>query len=254
MNVKYIDLSIPLESNLSEPESVEVEFINHREGAEILTKTSGVSPDSFPNGLGVNFERIKMTSHSGTHVDAPLHYGPYCNEKKARSIDKMPLDWFYGTSLVLDCRGNNTSCSVTLEEVKQALFYQQLDISQKDIVLLSTGADSLWGTPEYFTDFRGVDPSVCEWLIDLGVRVIGVDTFGFDLPFHKMLHAFEETQDPGVLWPCHMLGRKNEYCQIERLANLTSLPKNKKFSISCFPISLKNCGAAPARVIAMVEG
>lgn len=254
MNVKYIDLSIPLEPNLSEPESVEIEFINHREGAEILTKTSGVSPDSFPKGLGVNLERIKMTSHSGTHIDAPLHYGPYCAEKKARSIDQMPLDWFCGTSLVLDCKGNSTSCSITLQEVKQALCDQQLDISQKDIVLLSTGADSLWGTPEYFTDFRGVDASVCEWLIDLGVRVIGVDTFGFDLPFHKMLKAFKKTQDPGVLWPCHMLGRKNEYCQIERLANLTSLPKNKKFSVSCFPINLKDCGAAPARVVAMVEG
>lgn len=253
MKVRYIDLSIPLEPSLSEPESVDFEFIDHRKGAQILTKNSGVSPDSFPEGLGVNFERIKMTSHSGTHVDAPLHYGPYCQGERSRSIDEMPLEWFYGEALVLDCKENISSSHVTLDEVQKALHNQCLEIAEKDIVFLHTGADSLWGTPEYFTHFRGISVSVCEWLISLGVLVIGVDTFGFDLPFHKMLDEFQKTQDPSVLWPCHMLGRNNEYCQIERLSNLAALPKNKKFRVSCFPIKLTKCGAAPARVVAMID-
>ncbi|WP_316355589.1 cyclase family protein [Candidatus Neptunichlamydia sp. REUL1] len=250
--MSYVDLSIPLEPNLSEPESVEIDSVTHREGAEILTKNSAVSPDSFPDGLGLNLERIKITSHSGTHIDAPFHYGPYCNNKKSRSIDQIPLSWFHGVALVLDCSTHASSCSLTLEEAKQALSNQELEIEKEDIVLLFTGADALWGTPEYFTDFRGIDLSVCKWLVDLGVRVIGVDTFGFDLPFHKMLSAYEKTQNSGVLWPCHMFGRESEYCQIERLTNLASLPKRRKFEISCFPIKLKNCGAAPARVVATI--
>ena len=253
MKPMLIDLSLPLEYSESEPEPVEIEFVTHREGAQLLTKISGISPDSFPDGLAVNLERIRLTSHSGTHVDAPLHYGPVSENKNARSIDEMPLDWFFGIGVMLDCQLENSDIPVQLEEIRKAMESQGLNIEPGDIVLIHTGADKLWGKLEYFTNFRGISLEATEKLLDWGVRVIGVDSFGFDAPFHKMTGKYKTTDDQSSLWPCHMLGRKREYCQIERLTNLALLPKNKKFIISCFPIKLKGCGAGPSRVVAIID-
>lgn len=251
MSWHLVDLSVPLESTISEPEPISIELVDHRQGAFLLTQGSGLHADSFPDGLGLSLERIRLTSHSGTHVDAPLHYGPTSEGGKARSIDEMPLEWFFGKGIALDCRTNDAG-PVTCEEIKNALDRQKLKLEAGDIVFINTGADSLWGTSEYFTDFRGVSVEATEWLIDCSIKVIGVDSFGFDPPFQKMILAYQQTGDQEALWPCHMLGRKREYCQIERLANLSLLPVDRKFLVSCFPLKLKGCGASPARVVALL--
>ncbi len=251
MKWHLVDLTVPLEPTPSEPEPIQIEHIDHRQGAVLLTQGSGVSADSFPEGLGLNLERIQLTSHSGTHVDAPIHYGPLTQGKKARSIDELPLEWFFGPGVVLDCRKENAGC-VTSEEIKSALDSQALSLEAGDIVFIHTGADTLWGAPEYFTNFRGIGVDATKWLIEQEIKVIGVDSFGFDPPFHQMIRAYQETGDQKALWPSHMFGRKQEYCQIERLANLSLLPTDKKFLVSCFPIHLKGCGAGPARVVALL--
>lgn len=252
MKWRLVDLSLCLEPSLSEPEPVAIETVSHKEGAALLTKGSGVDPESFPGGMALSLERIRLTSHSGTHVDAPLHYGPTCMNKPARSIDEIPLDWFFGQSLVLDCSEQASTECVSLTEIQQALSHQKLAIDPHDIVLINTKASRLWGSSEYFTSFRGMSLEATNWLLDQGVRVIGIDSFGFDAPFKTMIRSHLDTGDQSALWPCHMLGREREYCQIERLTNLEALPKHAKFLTSCFPIKLKGCGAGPARVVAMI--
>ena len=253
MKYRFVDLSLPIEASISEPEPVKIERIDHREGAFLLTQGSGLHADHFPDGLGLSLERIELTSHSGTHVDAPVHYGPLSEGKKARSIDEMPLEWFFGPAMVLDCQSEASSEVVACSDLKYAAFKQGLALEAGDLVFIHTGADSLWGTPEYFTSFRGMSVSAVEWLLDQGIRVIGVDSFGFDAPFARMIEAYKREKDERALWPCHVLGRSREYCQIERLANLSALPKHKKFLASCFPIKLKGCGAGPSRVVALLE-
>ncbi len=251
MKWQLVDLSLHLEPSLSEPEPVAIQTVSHKEGASLLTQGSGINPDNFPDGLGLSLERICLTSHSGTHVDAPSHYGPTCMNQRARAIDEMPLEWFFGPSVVLDC-SQNKHTTVSLEEIKEALRVQKITLDPHDIVLINTGAAILWGTTEYFTAFRGMSVEATNWLLDQGIKVIGIDSFGFDAPFKTMIQEHLETGDQKVLWPCHMLGRDREYCQIERLANLDALPKDKKFLTSCFPIKLKGCGAGPSRVVALI--
>lgn len=252
MKWRLIDLTVPLESTISEPEPVDIEWIDHRQGAHLLTAGSDIHPDCFPEGLGLSLERIKLTSHSGTHVDAPLHYGPICSGERAKSIDEMPLDWFFGPAIMLDCRHEQADTTVSKEEIKNQLATQQLTLDAGDIVFINTGADRYWGTAEYFTSFRGMSREATEWLLDQHVRVIGIDSFGFDAPFKKMIQAYTKTKKQDELWPCHMLGRLRQYCQIERLANLTALPRHRKFLVSCFPMKIKGCGAGPARVVAVL--
>jgi kynurenine formamidase len=67
-----------------------------------------------------------------------------------------------------------------------------------------------------------------------------------------MIKEFMEKKDASSLWPSHFYGRKREFIHIERLANLGSLP-DFGFKIACFPVKIRNTGAAWSRVVAFVK-
>lgn len=251
--MRIIDLSVTVEPVEGEPVPVELEYVDHRSGAEILGQPIGIGADEFPDGLGLSLEHVRMTSHSGTHVDAPAHYGPLCAGLRAPTIDELPLEQFFAPGVVLDCVGSVSDGPVRREELERALLAIEHTLRAGEIVLIHTGASAHWNTPAYFTDFRGVTPEATEWLIDQGCKVIGVDSFGFDPPFEVMLRNFSRTRDPATLWPAHVLGRRRSYCQIERLCNLHAIPRKHAFHVACFPLKLARCGAAPSRVVAVLD-
>jgi cyclase len=137
--------------------------------------------------------------------------------------------------------------------MRDALARTRGGVSAGTIVLCDVGAARLWGTPEYFRRFRGIGSDAVELLLDLGVRVIGTDAFGLDPPFSRMLDAYAAGGHKSVLWPAHVLGRRREYCQIERLGGLDTLPREDGFLVACFPIRLEGCGAAWTRAVAILE-
>lgn len=249
----YYDLSLEIGPNNSEPVSVEIEYISHADGADILGKSIGIDRTAFPDQMGLTLEHIKLTSHTGTHIDAPCHYGPLSGGLPAKTISELPMEWFFNDGVVLDCVGDNSDGVITKAEIISALNKIDYQLKPFDIVLLNTGADKLWGKPEYFTNFRGVNEEAIAWLVDQGIKIVGIDSFGFDAPFHTMLQNYQNSHDPNTLWPAHFFGRKKEYCQIERLANLDQLPCASGFKVSCFPIKLHACGAGWSRVVAMLE-
>ena len=251
--MRLIDLSVAVELNDGEPVPVEIDRVSHAEGADILGRSAGIGRGEFPDGMGLSLEHVRLTSHTGTHIDAPLHYGPLCAGLPARSIDELPLSWFFGPGVLLRCRGSRADGPVAAAEVEAALDDIGYTLRPGDIVLLDTGADQWWGTPEYFTDFRGVTREATAWILDRGIHVIGIDSFGFDQPFAAMLDAYTGSGDATCLWPAHMLGREREYCQIERLANLAAVNVTHGFRIACFPIKLRGCGAAWSRVVAILD-
>ena len=198
-------------------------------------------------------ETVTLTSHSATHIDAPLHYGPRCEGKPARSIDVLPLDWFYAPGVVLAFETDPELGAIGAREMRLALKTLPQQIAPGTVVLCNVGAGRLWGTPQYFTQFRGIGPDALEVLFALGVRVVGTDAFGMDPPFHRMLDAYRATGDKSHLWPAHVLGRSREYCQIERLGGLDALPRASGFRVACFPIRLENGGAAWTRAVAIFD-
>jgi cyclase len=68
-----------------------------------------------------------------------------------------------------------------------------------------------------------------------------------------MFNEFLSAKDKTKIWPCHFLGRKREYCHMERMANLGSIPKPFGFTISCFPVNVRDAGAGWTRAVAIVE-
>ncbi|MDB9450050.1 cyclase family protein [Dolichospermum circinale] len=250
--MQFFDLSVTLEPTPSEPVPVEIDYVSHAEGADILGKPIGIDRQAFPDQMGLSLEYVRCTTHSGTHLDAPAHYGPLCAGEIAKTIEELPLEWFFRDGVLLDCSGGPANKPVSCSEIQHQLQVIAYSLKPFDIVLVRTGAERLWGKAEYFTDFRGVSREATAWLVNQGIKVIGVDSFGFDPPFHRMLEDYGYTQDSDVLWPAHLYGRKREYCQIERLTNLEKLPVCSGFTVACFPIKLRRCGAGWSRVVAII--
>lgn len=248
-----IDLSLTLEPSESEPVPVEIDYVDHATGADILGRPGGIDRAAFPGGMGLSLEHVRLTSHSGTHVDAPAHYGPTSGGEPAQTIEELPLSWFYSRGVLLDCPGDASDGPVRAEEIEAEIARSGRALRPLDIVLIRTGADLRWGTPAYFTNFRGVTAAATRYLLERGVKVIGVDSFGFDPPFGRMLEAYRKTGDPRVLWPAHLLGREIPYCQIERLAGLDRIPAERDFMVACFPVKIRRAGAGFSRVVAIVS-
>ena len=253
-----VDLSIGLESNVaSEPWPPEIEYFDHKKGAEILANRLNdigieeVNAADFPEGIGLAWENIEAITHAATHMDAPWHYGPEVGENPARTIDEVPLDWCHGSAVVLDCTDIEAGEEISEEDIDAALTDLDHNLSSGEIVLIETGADSLWGEPEYLTEFPGMSAAATKYLIDRGITVIGTDAYGFDKPFQEMGKRFAETNDSKELWPAHFAGREAEYCQIEKMANLDQLPRRTDVPLVAFPISVTDGSAGWVRPVAV---
>jgi kynurenine formamidase len=246
---RWLDLSAPTESSASEATPIRVDTLDHRAGAEVLGM-GRLGPEDFPGGLAISNETVTLTTHSGTHVDAPRHYGPRTGDRPARTIDEVPLDWCHGPGVRLDVRHVAPGGEITAADVRDALAAADHRLVAGDIVLLWTGADALWGSSSYLSDFPGLGAAATRMILDAGVRVIGIDAWGLDRPMRAMIDEYEATGDRSVLWPAHMVGRTCEYLQLEKLAGLDGLPGASGFEVSCFPVRVTGAGAAWARVVA----
>jgi len=252
METRFIDLSLIIEPNESEPVSPHIEYISYEEGANILGKPAGIKKEDFPGGMAISQEHITLTSHSGTHLDAPSHYGPLCEGKPSKSIEEIPLEWCFNNGVVIHANPYIDE-PVSAVEIEAYLDNINYVLQPFDVVLINTGADRLWGTPKYFTEFRGVSLEATKWLTNQGIKIIGVDSFGFDPPFERMLNNYRKSKNNQILWPAHLYGRQKEYCQIERLTNLNAIPMSTGFKVACFPIKIKGAGAGWSRVVAIIE-
>ena len=251
--MKLIDLSHVLEPTEAEPVPVDIEYIDHVAGARILGQPAGIDAQAFPDGMGLSLEHVRLTTHSGTHVDAPAHYGPLSAGKPAATIEELPLEWFFAPGICLRCAGTVSDGPVTKKEIIREFARLDAELQPGLIVLIDTGADVHWPSRRYFEDFRGVSREATQYLVEAGIKVIGIDSFGFDPPFAQMLRDYSRLQDTAVLWPAHVYGRERPYCQIERLTNLHQLPRQVGFRVACFPIKIRGAGAGWSRVVAIFD-
>ncbi|MGP8152922.1 MAG: cyclase family protein [Smithella sp.] len=248
---RFYDLSIPTEDNVSEPQPVKVEHKTHDSSLPVIELIFGAKKENMADCLGWADDAVSLFAHSGTHVDAPWHYSPLSENKKARTIDEMPLDWFFHDGVVLDFRHKHQGAGISIDDLRAALAKIKYTLKPWDIVLVQTGADKLWGKPEYFSAGCGMMEASTLWLIDQGCRVMGIDAWGWDRPFNAIKEEFVQTHDKSILWTAHKAGIKREYCHIEKLANLDALPKPFGFKVACFPVKLTGGSAGWTRVVAI---
>jgi kynurenine formamidase len=249
---RFIDLSLPIEAGPSERVPVQIRYVDHRRGAEEMSAIFGIPPEALPGGLGWAGEEVTLITHAGTHMDAPWHYGPGSEEHRARYIEEVPLEWCFAPGLVLDFRSKVDGDVITAADLESSLRSIDHDLCPGEIVLIMTGADSYWGDASYPERGAGLGREATLWLVQRGVRVIGTDAWGFDRSFEAMRQAYAETRDARVVWPAHFAGREHEYCQLEKLTNLSKLPPTG-FVVICFPVKVARAGAGWLRAVAMIE-
>lgn len=118
---------------------------------------------------GWRLEEIAMATHTGSHVDAPLH-----KIAGGKSLSDLPLDTWVGPARIADLRGLPPGAAI-----KPNLLAPKLKgVAQRDIVLLATG----WGdirakTDEWMHRSPFLHPEGARWLIEHGVRGVGIDHY-----------------------------------------------------------------------------
>jgi kynurenine formamidase len=223
-------------------------------GRDEFCRYLGCTHADLADGEGWGAEVLNdMSSHCGTHVDAPLHSGSRSAGAPARTITDIPLEELYRPGLVLDVRPwAMLGEEITVAMLDAALAATGQQIQQGDAVLIRTGQERFTMTdPEYYTQ-PGMSRASTLHLTRQGATILGTDAVGWDLPFRLMAQKFKDTGDKSVLWDGHKAIVEREAFIVQQLSNLGALPASG-FMVGFFPIKLARCSAAPARVVAFVQ-
>jgi kynurenine formamidase len=249
---RIVDLSAPIASSPSGTPDFQrnaIEYVDHAAGAREIEELYGVPARLLRDGEGWTRELVSLGTHNSTHVDAPWHYNSVIAGKPAATIDELPLERFFGQGVRLDFTGRADGEAIDSGDVEAALLSISRTLEPGDIVLIHTGCDAYYGQPGYIDRGPGVTASATRWLHERGVRVMGIDAWGWDRPLRMQAAEALERDEPGIFWEAHQADL--DYSQIERLVNLAELPATG-FTVACFPLRLVRASAAPARVVAIL--
>jgi kynurenine formamidase len=253
--VPLVDLSAPIAQSPPELPDVlrtDIEYADHRAGAAQIETMLGVPARLLRDGEGWAIETfLRFGTHNSTHVDAPWHYNSTIEGRPARTIDQLPLEWFFADGVVLDMTDRDDGEEVDVDDVEAELERIGHRLEPLDIVLVRTGRDRFYEELDYMVRGPGVTADATRWLYDAGVRVMGIDAWGWDAPLPLQAERAKAADEPGVFWAAHQADL--DYSQIERLVNLAALPPTG-FKVACFPLRIEGASAAPARVVAIVPG
>ena len=253
--VRIVDLSVPLTTNTHEAPRwarTRVRHQGHRFGLLAIWLLFRLTPRYLRTRLGWANDNLTLSTHGTTHVDAPWHYAPWSAGRPARTIDQMPLEWFYGNGVVLDLRHKRHGEAISVADLQAALARIDYTLQPFDIVLVQTGNDRLLGRKAYFYEQPGVSAAATRWLLDQGVKVVGIDAWGWDVALPVQAREARDSRRDDVFWSAHFVGVEREYCQIERLTNLDKLPPVGS-KVCAFPLKVARGSAGPARVVALLD-
>jgi kynurenine formamidase len=253
--MQVIDLSKPIQFNPGDPRFMQVRIRHKRHwAAKPLVWILGLPSRLFPKDfVGWADDTItKMGVHSTTHIDAPWHYGPMSGGAPAQTIDAMPLEKCIGPGVVLDLTHKTDDDAITPADLEAALAKTGAALDARTIVLIRTGRDRYMGTKDFFSRGTGMTAASTEWLLDRGPTVMGIDQWGWDLPFPTQIARAKATNDDTLFWEAHRVGQRRPFWHMEQLTNLGALPP-AGFEVMVFPLKIVGASAAPARVVAVLR-
>jgi kynurenine formamidase len=254
--MRIIDLSVALANDVpADPpfQKVVIDYTGHDQGAvELAGAFPGLEPSQLPDGKGWAVERVRISTHNGTHMDAPWHYHPTMDGgDRAITIDEIPLEWCMQPGVRLDFRGLPDGHVVTPEEIDAELERIGHVLAPLEIVVCATRAGSRYGYDDYIHAGCGFGRDATLHLVEQGVRIVGTDGWSWDAPFSATLDRFTRDGDPSIIWEGHKAGRERGYCQLEKLHALEQLPDDG-FTVVCFPVSIEAASAGWTRAVALL--
>lgn len=178
------------------------------------------------NGANANVSRMEMGVHTGTHIDAPCHFIP-----DGISSEYLPLDILTGRSFVLDLQDTDIITETLL---------QKSGIPSGTVrLLIKTRNSNYWlkGENIFQTGFTGISADGAEFLVHLGVQLIGID--------YLSVAPYKQSR------PTHEIFLKAGVVIVEGL-NLSGVTQGH-YTLYCLPLKLKGSDGAPARAILMAD-
>jgi kynurenine formamidase len=251
--MRMIDIGVPLDAAPYAPWNYSFKRVTHEQGARAMLRLfKGSETADYPDSMALGWEVITLTGHAGNHLDAPWHFGPICEGKPARTIDQIPLEWCFSDAVRLDFR-NREGEDITVEDLERELTRISYALKPFDIVLLWTGADQyIEQVDEYVRRQAGLSIEGLHYLLDRGVKIIGIDAIAMDVAPQTMRRWFKEGR-PDPFFLAHFVGRQREHLHMEKLADLGTIPRPSGFKVSCLPINIRGASAGWTRPVAIVE-
>ncbi len=142
MSRKLVDISAPLQNGVAaDPPGLgpKIEYVDHQQSlSQILPFFPGLKKEDLPDGQGWAIERVVLSTHNGTHLDAPWHYHPTMNDgERAWTIDEIPLEWCFQPGVKLDFRHFPDGYVVTAADVEAELERIGHDLRPLDIIVVN---------------------------------------------------------------------------------------------------------------------
>ena len=181
---------------------------------------------------------LKMSTHTGTHVDAPYHF-----IRDGLTIDELPLEKIVGTAILIDLRSVSApNKGISLNQLKHAV--GERGLREKIIILHSGWIKEKWATSEMYENNPFLMQESADWLVEKGIKSVGLD-FSLDNPDQSNLHDREK-------FPIHRTFLGKGIPHIENLCNL-ELIDQEEFLLVALPLKLYKCNAAPGRAVALLD-
>ena len=208
--MELIDLSHPME---------------HGQQTFPMDPKLSIVPHGNTTTLKYNITQIVMSSHQGTHLDAMYHF-----IDDGKTLDQMPLEWFYGPTHLLRIP-KNAKDEITEDDFKP---YEHL-LTEGAKIIYETGWHKNFGADNFFTEFPTLTLDTSKYLASKKIRMLGMDTPTPSCDWYEVHHV--------------LLGE--EIVIVEALANLDQAPD--EFTFMGFPLNFKGRDGSPIRAVAMVE-
>lgn len=212
--MKLIDLTLTISKSIpSFPGSPKPQFISW----------SDIKND------GYNLELLFLSTHTGTHLDAPYHF-----IKNGLKIDQIPLDRLVGNGILIKLTKTKNN-SITKSDI--ILFEKKNGkLPQFSSVFFFTGWQKNLKKDNYFTENPGLDSSSAKYLASKKINLVGIDSPSIDLGKDEFFNV-------------HKILSKNNILIVENLTNLNKI-RSKNFNFTILPLKLKDATGSPVRAVA----
>src|ERR1700691_6136292 len=197
MGRRLVDISVPLQNDVAaDPPGTgpRIEYIDHQQSLpQVLPFFPGLKKEDLPDGQGWAVERVQLSTHNGTHLDAPWHFHPTMNRgERAIGIDEVPLDWCLQPGVKLDFRHFPDGYVVTAADVDAELMRIGHTLAPYDIVVVNTAAGAAYGSDDYVATGCGIGREGTLRLTSQGVKIVGTDAWSWDAPFVHTNKVWQE--------------------------------------------------------------
>lgn len=178
---------------------------------------------------GYNLEVMFMSTHTGTHLDAPYHFA-----KGGKKVDQIPVSRLMGSGLLIRAPKARNSAVTKLDIVRFEERHGR--IPRNASVFVHTGWQKNLAKKNYFTENPGLSGQAATYLASRGVSLVGTDSPSIDL-------------GRDASFPAHRTLAKHDIVIVENLANLGRI-KTPEFQFTVLPLKLKGASGSPVRAIA----